>query len=306
MDAATDTIPQTETVARLLADATAVLAAAGVQTPRLDAEVLLAAACGVDRGALYARPREAILPHCRDDLRSMLARRIAREPLQYIVGRQEFWSLDFVATPDVLIPRPETELLVELAIEALCGFPRAPGEGQGEGKRRAAQPLTVCDLGTGSGCIAVALACELPGAEIWALDSSRPALAVAMTNARRHRVADRIHFVESDLFAAVDGQCFDAIIANPPYVSSVELERLQPELAWEPRHALDGGPAGLDVIRRLVNAAPEYLVDGGWLIMEIGADQPEPVRALAESVQFSEVSVRTDYAGLPRVLLARR
>ncbi|MFI5364809.1 MAG: N5-glutamine methyltransferase family protein [Candidatus Binatia bacterium] len=371
MDAATDTaVPAVTAADQLLAEGTNLLEAAGVQTPRLDAEVLLAAACGIDRAALYARGREAVPPACRDRFSSMLARRGAREPMQYIVGRQEFWSLDFLVTRDVLIPRPETECLVECAIEALRGFPfpqgalhkkagnrRAPfdttpekmgstqrerqkrltmhtqplalssrplwrrievrplesfcaklssGAGQGEEKRCAAQPLTVCDLGTGSGCIAVALACELSGAEIWALDSSRPALAVAMTNARRHLVADRIRFVESDLFAAVDGQCFDAIIANPPYVSSLELERLQPELAWEPRHALDGGPAGLDVIRRLVSAAPEFLVDGGWLIMEIGADQPETVRALAESAQFSEVSVRADYAGLPRVLLARR
>ena len=190
-------------------------------------------------------------------------------------------------------------------LESFCAKP-SPGEGQGDGKRCAAQPLTVCDLGTGSGCIAVALAHELPAIEIWALDASRPALQVAAANAQRHGVADRIRCVESDLFASVAGQRFDAIISNPPYVSSVELEGLQPELAWEPRHALDGGPAGLDVIRRLVTAAPEFLVDGGWLIMEIGAEQPETARALAESAQFSEVSVRTDYAGLPRVLLARR
>jgi len=307
MDMATDTaLPAVTAADQLLAEGTNLLEAAGVQTPRLDAEVLLAAACAIDRSALYARGRELVTLQRRDAFRSLLARRIAREPLQYIVGRQEFWSLDFLVTRDVLIPRPETELLVELAIEVLYGSPRSSEKGQREGRRYAPQPLTICDLGTGSGCIAVALACELSGAEIWALDSSQPALAVAMTNARRHLVADRIRFVESDLFAAVDGRCFDAIIANPPYVSSLELERLQPELAWEPRHALDGGPAGLDVIRRLVSAAPEFLVDGGWLIMEIGANQPETVRALAESAQFSEVSIRADYAGLPRVLLARR
>jgi release factor glutamine methyltransferase len=354
MDAAIGTIQPVERASQLLADAAAGLVAAGVQTSRLDAEVLLAAACGIDRSALYARLRDAVPPQCRDDFRSMLARRIAREPLQYIVGRQEFWSLDFDVTPQVLIPRPETELLVELAVAALCrsnvsfdgaqdvlrepqherfkkyfilddkqfsvrpeeppfsgGVSKGSSGGnrhapQGEGKGRAARRLTLCDLGTGSGCIAVALARELPGAEICALDSSQSALTVAATNARRHGVAERIRFVESDLFAAVGGQRFDAIVANPPYVSASDLRCAQPELGWEPRQALDGGVTGLDVIQPLVSAAPDFLVEGGWLVMEIGADQALVVQALAEAAGFNAVSVRPDYAGLPRVLLARQ
>jgi release factor glutamine methyltransferase len=295
MDAATATAPLAETIDQLLVDASAELAAAGVHTPRLDAEVLLAAACEIDRSALYARGREAVPPRCRDAFRSTLARRVAREPLQYIVGRQEFWSLDFRVTGDVLIPRPETELLVELALVALRESGRRDGAG-----------LKLCDLGTGSGCVAIALARELPSAEIWALDVSSPALAVAENNGRRHGVANRVHFMQSDLFAAVEGRRFDAIISNPPYVSSVELVHPQPELTWEPRQALEGGVAGLDVIRRLTASAPQFLVEGGWLIVEIGADQSAAVQALAAAATLRDVTVYADYAELPRVLVARR
>jgi release factor glutamine methyltransferase len=282
----------TNTVGALVASGTATLRAAGVPTARLEAEVLLARACGIDRAGLYARWCGVVPSDCRSGFDSLVVRRQRREPLQYIVGNQEFWSLDFVVTPDVLIPRPETELLVEMVVAVLG--------------RRAAS-LRLCDLGTGSGCIAVALARELPLLQVWALDISEAALDVAQINARRHGVAERIHFQPSDAFSAAnDGLRFDAIVCNPPYVPSRELQTAPAELAWEPRHALDGGPAGLTVIERIVAEAPRYLEEGGWLLMEMGADQRAAVEQLARAAGFSLVSVRTDYAGLPRALVAQR
>jgi len=278
--------------AQLIADAAATLAAAGIDTARLDAEVLLAVACDMDRTRLYARLHEPISHPWADAYASLLARRHAREPLAYIVGHQEFWSLDFSVTPDVLIPRPETELVVEVAIDAL----RAS---------RAARP-TLCDLGTGSGCIAIAIAREMPSANLWGLDVSPAALAVARFNAARHRVESRIHFLESDAFSALPDRRYEVIVCNPPYVSSAELQRAQPELRWEPRSALDGGVTGLDVIRRVLPEAYDHLADAGALIMEIGADQAAAADSLARAACFSAVSVRNDYAGRPRVVVARR
>jgi len=365
----------TDTVGALAESATAALAAVGIPTARLDAEVLLAHGCCLDRAALYARWRSVVSADCRLRFDAAVARRQRHEPTQYIVGHQEFWSLNFVVTPDVLIPRPETELLVELALailsEATFGAPlpggsvdkcerpldTAPETGPTRGERGKAcktniqpitpssrhpfrlsrvaarswrrieglaayrgvpagrkstllregeHPLRLCDLGTGSGCIAVALTRELPHAHVWALDVSEAALDVAQLNARRHTVAEHIHFLVSDGFSAADGLRFDAIVCNPPYVSSRELQRAQPELAWEPRRALDGGPNGLAVIERIVAEAPRYLTERGWLLMEIGADQGPAVERLARAAGFSSVSIRADYAGLPRALVARR
>jgi release factor glutamine methyltransferase len=333
MDAAIESVAPPDTVDRLIAAGAAALGAAGVSAPRLDAEVLLAAAVGVDRTALYARGRECLPPSRQHLFRALLERRCAREPLQYIVGRQEFWSLDFAVTPDVLIPRPETELLVELTVAMAArgsasrssGIPLLAKEGSGEvlkwrvsnlplapslvrrGSIRGNEhDITICDAGTGSGCIAVALATELPHAEIWALDMAPAALAVAQANARRNRVADRIHFFASDLFTAVGGARFEAIVCNPPYVRAGALPDLQPEIAWEPREAVVSGPDGLEVIRRLLVAAPGHLTDGGWLFVEIGADQAESVESLARAARFRRVSVHADYAGLPRVVAAQR
>lgn len=300
MNTAAQTDTPADTAAKLLESASARLADAGIETARLNAEVLLAHACNIDRSALYAGWHRRVPAECRARFETMLTRRLAREPLQYIVGSQEFWSLDFLVTQDVLIPRPETELLVELAL-------RLPRAGVQHGRERAqhAAPL-LCDLGTGSGCIAVALARELPRAEIWAVDLSAAALAVAAANAQRHAVADRIHFAESDLLVAVGDLRFDAILSNPPYVCSDELQDSQPELGWEPCLALDGGAAGLDVIKRVVTESHPRLKDSGWLIMEIGADQGSAVERLAHAAGFGPVSIQPDYAGLPRALVARR
>jgi release factor glutamine methyltransferase len=313
MQAAPQVLPQGRNISELIEQVTAALAAAGVGTPHLDAELLLAAASGTGRTALYARGLDRAASPWLATLQAMVARRLAREPLQYIIGTQEFWSLDFTVTPDVLIPRPETELLVELTLRTLATRnadeepPSPSGACSREDRHSVGEEggMALCDMGTGSGCIAVALARELPQADIWAVDASPAALSVAEVNARCHGVAHRIHWVASDLFESLGGRRFDVIVSNPPYVSAAELAALQPEVRWEPRRALDGGAAGLDVIARLLAAAPAHLVDGGSVIMEIGAGQEAAVRTLA-AAHFSEVSVRRDYAGHPRVLLGRR
>jgi release factor glutamine methyltransferase len=347
--------PEAETMGARVASAAARLTAAGVDTARLDAEVLLAAACGTDRTALYAAWHRAVPGDRHTRFEALLTRRLAREPLQYIVGRQEFWSLEFAVSPAVLIPRPETELLIELALHVLAsrsGSPpyqrtvdflgvdtpryaarkgrllgvngslsispdlfRSPREGpissravsRGRSHLSSVSPnLHLCDLGTGSGCIAVTLARELPNASVWACDLSAAALAVAATNARHHHVADRVQLIHSHLFAMAGDLCFDVIVANPPYVRSDALRQLQPELAWEPAQALDGGASGLDVIERVVARSPAHLRPGGWLIMEIGADQGNAVERMAHRAGFSAVSVAPDYAGHPRALVARK
>ena len=344
MDPSVEMCTATPTYARLLADASVELAAAGVGTARLDAEVLLAAACGSTRSALYGQLREAAPPDVQGTFRSMVARRAAREPLQYIVGHQEFWSLDFVVTPDVLIPRPETELLVEVVLSSTKASvsrsinssaatrtmlsPLEKGDRGGFVERPLAKSLltslfqgeapvpggkidslllsgdvSICDVGTGSGCIAIALATELPDAQIWALDISAGALAIAQQNAARHGVATRVRFVDSDLFTAVPGQRFDVVVCNPPYVRSADAATCQPELQWEPRQALYGGESGLAIMESLVASAPDHLLDDGRLVMEIGAGQETAVTALV-GARFRHVEVRNDLAGIPRVLLA--
>lgn len=273
------------TAADLLRDAAAELAASGVSTPRLDAEVLLGAALGVSRAGLYARLPDVPPGEAAVRFAAAMRRRARREPVAYITGVREFWSLPFAVTPAVLIPRPETELLVEAV--------------------RATGARAVCELGTGSGCIAVAVARELPAANVVATDCSVEALTVARRNAATFGVGPRVRFVAGDLFAALDPEArFDAVVSNPPYVPETAV--LAPELGWEPAGALRGGSDGLAVIRRLVAEAPARLRKNGWLIVEFGDGQAETVRALAEAAGFESVRLQPDLAGVPRVLVARR
>jgi release factor glutamine methyltransferase len=282
--------------AQLLHSSERRLRGVGIDTARLDAEMLLALAAGLGRTGLYGQLHISASSDVETHFAALLDRRARREPIAYITGVQEFWSLSFAVTPAVLVPRPETELLVELARRSVG--PDQVGSGAESDGR------WICDVGTGSGCIAVALAQELPDARVVAVDVSTAALAVAARNAAEHGVADRVYCVESDLFDGLDPATrFDVIVSNPPYLRPEDF--LSPELAFEPRAALAGGPDGLDVIRYLVAAAPARLRAGGRLIMEFGCGQDAAVSTLARAAGLTDVQIAPDLAGIPRALVAR-
>ncbi|HET9764169.1 MAG TPA: peptide chain release factor N(5)-glutamine methyltransferase [Casimicrobiaceae bacterium] len=289
---------QTETVATVssaLKDAAARLSAAGIGGARLDAEILLGEALGIERGKIYLNNDRALDDAELARFRSLIARRASGEPVSYITGRREFWSLDLIVNPAVLAPRPETELLVETAL----GFARR--------YRVKDRRLRILDVGTGSGAIAVALAEEIPAAEVWASDISSDALEVARNNARRHNVEQKIRFLAGDLFAPVAEMAggFDLIVSNPPYIRSGELATLPRDVRdYEPRLALDGGADGLDFYRRIAREAPRYLSAGGFLAVEIGAGMGEEVARLFAAAGFSSVRVDKDLAGSERVVSA--
>ena len=269
------------TLRSLLADATRHLAAIS-ETPRLDAEVLLAAALARPRSYLHAWPERTPEPAQSARFLAWLAWRGAGFPVAYIIGRREFWSLDLEVTPDTLIPRPETELLVELALA------RLPMD----------RPVAVADLGTGSGAIALALAVERPLARIVATDQSPAALTVAQRNARRLDIR-HVEFREGDWCAPLGNERFDLIAANPPYVAADSHWR-QGELRFEPPAALVSGTDGLDALRAIIAQAPDVLKPGGWLLLEHGYDQGEAVPALLRERGFDAVSDYQDAAGLSR------
>ncbi len=256
----------------------------GIDRPRLDAEVLLAHVLGLSRIDLYVHFERPVSPDERDRYRELVRSRARdRMPVAYLTGEQEFWSRPFRVTPEVLIPRPETELLVRCAADL--------------------RPRRVAEIGTGSGAVAVALACELPGAEIVAVDCSEAALEVARQNLERLGVADRVTLLCGNCTDPLAGT-FDVLVSNPPYVPSEVLAGLEPEVRHEPRLALDGGPDGLDLLRRLAESAPA-LVPGGWLLLEIGCGQAEAVTSLLRDAGALEVAAEKDLAGIERVMRAR-
>jgi release factor glutamine methyltransferase len=254
-----------------------------------EAELLLARALGIGKARLAAHPELAAEGRRHPRYLEYLERRLAGEPVAYILGEREFYGLGFRVTPDVLIPRPETELLVELAL-ARIGADR---------------PLRLLDIGTGSGCIAVTLAHLRPHARVIATDTSAAGLEVARSNARRHG-ADNIEFLQGDAFAPVLGEPFDVIVSNPPYVAQGDPHLFQGDLRFEPKQALTSGADGLDLMRALVAQAPAQLEAGGWLLLEHGHDQDEAVRALMAAAGLASVFTERDLAGLPRVSGARR
>jgi len=226
-------------------------------------------------------------------MRELVKRRAAAEPVAYLVGHREFFSLEFRVTRDVLVPRPETEMLVLEIAERAKSLP-AP---------------RILDIGTGSGCIAISLATQLPTAHVTAVDISEPALRIAQENAERHRVTNRMRFLHGDLFASVpSGETFDFIVRNPPYVATEEMESLPLGVRkHEPRLALDGGPGGLAVLSRLLAEAPPFLNPGGWLFLEFSPEQSEPLLAIAaQQPAFDHVAVFKDLSGKARVLIAQR
>jgi release factor glutamine methyltransferase len=299
------------TVGGLLAEGVARLHAAGSESARLDAEVLLAAVLGSDRTGLLAHPERDVPAEAAGRYEEALDRREAGEPVAYIRGFKEFFGLAFSVDRRALIPRPETERLVEAGLAAVMERLAAS---TGRADRDARGPVRIVDAGTGSGAVAISLAVELrkrrvePGrdVEIVATDVSADALEVARENAVGHAVADAIRFVESDLLPPgepAEGERFDVILANLPYVLSGAIDRLPIAASFEPRAALDGGDDGLDVVRRLLDRLPGALAGGGVALLEIGADQGESAPAAArELLPGWRVSVETDLAGLPRIL----
>lgn len=291
-----------KTLADMLAAAERELTACGIDTPRLDAEVLLADALEIGRTALYARLANVPSAAQRAAFRQRLTRRTSREPIAYITGKQEFWSLAFAVEPGVLIPRPETELVVETSLGLFDSHATAAPR--------------IADIGTGSGCIAIALATELPRARFRAVDRSLAVLTIARRNARRHGVATRIGLWCGDLLdAAASRSAFDLIVTNPPYIAASDLdrsERVAPEVRdWEPRAALDGGSDGLDYYRRLLGSVSRNGIDhlraGGWFVAEIGCDQQDAVRAVANGrPDLSFVRCVRDSAGRDRVVVFRK
>lgn len=282
-----------DSVAQTLLQAAKTLSAAGCDTPRLDAEVLLAHALGQDRGWLYAHPEYALAPDRLGAYQALITRRAGREPVAYLTGHKEFFGLDLVVTPGVLIPRPETERLVEIALQ----IPET-------GAR--SDMMVIADVGTGSGAIATALAMHVRAAHVFATDISAAAVAVARYNAARHGVAGRVDCLQGDLLAPLRGT-FHLIVANLPYLSRVDLAAAPPEVAhWEPRLALEGGPDGLAALRRLLASAANRLQPAGALLAEIGAGQGADVLALADQhFPRAMVEIAQDYAGLDRVLVVR-
>ena len=280
------------TIADALREAAAALRVAGLAEPRREAGTLLSHATGRDSASLITHADEALTNEESAAFRDAVARRAAGEPFQYIAGRQEFYALEFEVTPDVLIPRPETELLVETALELL---------------KTTEAPL-LCDVGTGSGCVAVTLLHERRDARGFALDVSPAALRVAARNAERHGVAGRLRLLVSDCFDALGapehaGVRFDLIASNPPYVAEADIEGLQREVReHEPRLALTPGGDGLSVIRRLVAESPRFLKPGGRLLLEIGFGQHEQVAALVDARVWTLLDIRKDLQGIPRTV----
>jgi release factor glutamine methyltransferase len=287
----------TWTVGRLLTWTTDWLGSRGSESPRLDAEVLLAHVRGCPRILLYATFDQVVDDAARSRFRELVKRRGGGEPVAYLVGSKEFFSLDFAVSPAVLVPRPETEGLVVRVLD-LC-------------KERPATlpPPRIIDVGTGSGAIAVTLAKQLPTAEIIATDISAAALAVARANAARHGVEDRVTFAECDLLECPEGAGpWDVIVSNPPYVREDEFASLPDAVRLhEPRQALVGGETGVEVIHRLASQAAERLATGGWILIEIGPSTAAAAREVIAAVAGLEPGpTLNDLAGLPRIVQARR
>jgi release factor glutamine methyltransferase len=283
------------TIQKLLTWVTEYLTQKGVDAPRLSAELLLSHVLGLKRIELYTQYNRIVAQEQLTKLRGLVKRSGEHEPVAYLVGRTEFYSIEFEVTPDCLIPRPETELLVQRSIELL---------------RKRTGPQSVCDLCTGCGIIAVAIAKNVPDAKVIATDISEPALAVAARNVEKHKLLERIELRRGDLFEPLVPQLdlFDLIACNPPYVSAAEYEALEKNVKdYEPRLALYGGREGLDVYRRIVEKVGQFLKPDGVLLLEIGYQQGPAVRQLLEQTGvFAQIRIDKDLQGHDRVVTAAR
>jgi len=263
------------------------LASKGCKTPRLDAEILLAHVLGMDRLHLYLNLERPLEKDEVDAYRQLIGRRGKRVPVAYLTGKKEFYGREFEVNESVLIPRPETEILIDQAVSVLKTMPSP----------------RILDMCTGSGVIAITLAHLVPQAHVLAVDISSEALAIAKRNADRLGVGDQLSFLQSDMFTSLPQQQFDLVCANPPYIPSDDWENLDQEVKLEPKIALDGGQDGLDYYRIIIAKAPLYLTVGGTLIMEIGWNQGQAVTALAQARGFVNCRIVPDYAGKDRVVV---
>jgi release factor glutamine methyltransferase len=289
--------PKTWTVGELLKVTTDYLQRRNIDSPRLSAEILLAHQLRFDRIQLYLNFEQPLKEEEVGGYRSLIKRRLNREPIQYITGVQEFWSLEFDVDPRVLVPRPETELLVERVTDLY------------KGKKLSNQPR-ILDLGTGCGAIAIALAKEIPGAEVWASDISQDALEVARQNACKHGLDEGIHFLLGDMFQPFKdrGLLFEVIASNPPYIPSGEFPALAPEVKdHEPRLALDGGGDGMTYITKIVLEGADYVVGQGWVLAEMDPGQTSKAADLMErSGRYHTLSRLKDYSRRYRAIMAQK
>jgi release factor glutamine methyltransferase len=265
-----------------------------VPSPRLNAELLLLFVLSRERAYLYAHPERELTPDEQSNFDEVVRERARGCPTQYITGHQEFWGLDLLVSPAVLIPRPETEHVVETILELVKEY-RFDGPGR----------LKLVDVGTGSGCIALALASELPHAEIHACDISEEALEIARVNAARLALGGRVLFRKSDLLSVYAGEHFDFVISNPPYVGECDADKVQKQVReFEPKVAVFSGHEGMEIYRRLVPQAHKHLRPGGWLVAEIGYSEEDNVRNLLAG--WAQIQVTPDLQGIPRVVAARK
>jgi release factor glutamine methyltransferase len=313
------------TVLEAIQKSTEFLAKKGVESPRLQTELLLAHLLKLPRMKLYLNFERTLAPVEVDGLREFIKRRGQREPLQHITGSTSFCGYEIAVDRHALVPRPETELLAELGWEFLKGRAGSPQPAAARSENAPYQDLCALDFGTGTGCIAIALAAKCPSAKIVATDISADVLALAKENAARNNVADRIEFVQSDGFAALNfiwegrrvgdpnsgtatrrPSQFDLIISNPPYIPSAEIATLQPEVRdFDPRGALDGGADGLDFYRKLAAEAKPLLKPGGKIMLEFGDGQADAVRKIFETEKWIVETVKEDYSHRARILIAR-
>lgn len=285
----------TWTIATLLDWTTIYFTNHKIEDAHLEAEVLLAHALGIKRIQIYTMHDRVLKEEELAEFKKLILRRVKREPTAYIIGYRPFMSLDFLVTKEVLIPRPETELLVEKVIDIA--------------KESNMTQVSLLDIGTGSGAIAVSIAKYIPSSAVTATDISMASLELASENAKKHGVSDRVRFLQGDLFSPIpQGSKFDMIISNPPYISSDDLQKLEPEITkYEPLRALDGGPDGLAYYRKITAQAQEFLADKGSLLLETGQGQADAVMEMLSSASvYSSISKIRDLSGIDRVVLASK
>jgi release factor glutamine methyltransferase len=302
-------IANRQSLRSVLCDAIGGLGRAGVPSAALAAELLLMHALGRDRAWIYGHPENELDAATREQYFSLIARRAIGVPTQHLTGHQEFWGLDFEVTPDVLIPRPETEHVIEVALERL-------GVGSDADSPRRKEKFRIADVGTGSGCIAIALAHELPSSSFVATDISAAALGVARRNAERHSVASQINFIECNLADSLlhesritshGSRSLDLIVSNPPYIGRHEAATLPREVReHEPKAALFGGEIGTEIYAPLIAQAAMLLKPSGILVLELGHNSAEHVSSLLEAPEWMSVTITNDLAGIPRVASATR